>query len=412
MSLDKKRWIILVASCLVNLCIGSTYSWSVFAGPMAEHFSSLSGAAYTASSLSLVFTICNAVGPITMITGGWFNDKFGPKKIVLIGGIMFALGIFGSSFAGSLSGLILSHGILAGLGLGFVYGCTVSNAVKFFPDKRGLIGGIATASYGISSVIVPTIANALILKTGVLWAFRILGVVYLIVICVSAIFIEQCPPGYVPAGYTPPKLSGAKKTDYNWKQMMSTPVFYVMICMLLCGAVSGMMMISAASPMAQTIVGVLPTTAAVLVSILSLFNALGRVLAGLLSDKFGQLNTISVVFPLMLVGLLILYFTQSGQVLLFASGLALIGLCFGAFMGIFPGFTADQFGPKNNSVNYGIMFIGFAVAGLVGPNIISVVLRLTDAYTFAFVIAGIITLIGFALSFLCKQLQRSKKAHK
>ena len=406
MKLDKKRWIILIASCLVNLCIGSTYSWSVFAAPMAEYLSSLSSVQYSASSLGIVFTLCNAVGPVTMISGGCFNDRFGPRKVILIDGIIFALGIIGSSFVSGLTGLLFTYGILAGLGLGFVYGCTISNSVKFFPDRRGLIGGIATASYGISSVISPNIANSLILSTNVLWAFRILGIAYLVIICVSSAFIERCPPDYVPEGYVASEKAGDAGKDMNWKQMMSTPMFYVMILMLLCGAVSGMMIISSASPMAQAIVGVAPTTAASLVALLSLFNALGRVLAGMLSDKFGRLNTLTLAFPLMLAGLSMLYFTGAGQVVLFTAAIALIGLCFGAFMGIFPGFTADRFGPKNNSVNYGIMFIGFATAGLVGPNIISTVLGSTGEYTAAFLVAGCITLFGLFLTFICKKLQQ------
>ena len=134
MDLTKKRWIILLASCLINLCIGSLYAWSVFATPMAAYLSSVTGS--EVASLAIIFTIANAVGPITMISGGFINDKIGPKWVIFIGGILFGLGMIVSGFAKSVGMLLLTYGLGVGLGVGMVYGCTVSNSVKFFPDKR------------------------------------------------------------------------------------------------------------------------------------------------------------------------------------------------------------------------------------------------------------------------------------
>ena len=141
--LTKKRWIILTASCLINLCIGSLYAWSVFAGPMAEHLSSTAGTVLTAADLAIVFTLANSVGPITLISGGSINDRLGPKWVIFAGGIVFGLGMIISGMASGMTTLLIGYGLGCGLGMGLVYGCTISNSVKFFPDKRGLIGGIA-----------------------------------------------------------------------------------------------------------------------------------------------------------------------------------------------------------------------------------------------------------------------------
>lgn len=408
MSLTKKRWIILAASCLINLCIGSLYAWSVFATPMAAYLSSVTGS--EVAGLAIIFTIANAVGPITMISGGFINDKIGPKWVIFIGGILFGLGMIASGFAKSVGMLLLTYGLGVGLGVGMVYGCTVSNSVKFFPDKRGLIGGIATASYGISSVIIPIVANALIDNFDVTMAFKILGVAMLVIICVSAFFIQTCPKDFKPEGWNPPApKAGAKApVDKDWKAMLKDPIFYVMILMLCCGAFSGLMVTSQASPVAQNMIGMTAAEAAVAVSVLAMFNTLGRILAGFISDKIGSVNTILGVFLVSILGLGLLFISGEGSVATFYIGVCIVGLCFGSIMGIYPGFTASQFGARNNSVNYGIMFIGFAAAGYFGPTIMSKIYASAGAYQTAFLAAMALAIAGAVLTFAFRKL--SKKA--
>lgn len=408
MSLTKKRWIILAASCLINLCIGSLYAWSVFATPMAAYLSSVTGS--EVASLAIIFTIANAIGPITMISGGFINDKIGPKWVIFIGGILFGLGMIASGFAKSVGMLLLTYGLGVGLGVGMVYGCTVSNSVKFFPDKRGLVGGIATASYGISSVIIPIVANALIDNFDVTMAFKILGAAMLVIICVSAFFITACPKGFKPDGWEPlaPKAGAKAPVDKDWKAMLKDPIFYVMILMLCCGAFSGLMVTSQASPVAQNMIGMTAAEAAVAVSVLAMFNTLGRILAGFISDKIGSVNTILGVFLVSVLGLGLLFISGEGSVATFYIGVCIVGLCFGSIMGIYPGFTASQFGGRNNSVNYGIMFIGFAAAGYFGPTIMSKIYASAGAYQTAFLAAMALAIAGAVLTFAFRKL--SKKA--
>lgn len=408
MTLTKKRWLILASSCLVNLCIGSLYAWSVFATPEAEYLRALTGREI--ANIALVFTVANSVGPITMISGGFVNDRLGPKWVVLTGGVMFGLGMILSGFAKSFGMLMFSYGILVGLGVGMVYGCTVSNAVKFFPDRRGLAGGLATASYGISSVLIPPLANALIAGRGVSAAFRILGAAMLAIICVSAFFIKTCPQGFCPEGWTPAAaVKGGGERDRDWRGMLADKVFYVMIFMLLCGAFSGLMAVSQASPIAQRMIGMTPATAAIAVSVLALFNAAGRILSGMISDRIGYVRTFLGVFAAAVAALGMLFFCREGSVPLFYLGISLLGLCFGSFMGVYPSFTARQYGAKNNSVNYGIMFIGFAVAGYFGPTIMATVYNGTGSYKNAFLIAIGLSLLGLVLTLLYGRLSRGDK---
>ena len=142
---------------------------------------------------------------------------------------------------------------------------------------------------------------------------------------------------------------------------------------------------------------------------LALFNAFGRIIAGFLSDKIGRINTLTLVFIIAIAALMALYACGEGSVVLFYIGICLIGVCFGAFMGIYPGFTADNFGTKNSSVNYGIMFFGFSAAGLIGPQIMSSIYKSSGAYQPAFLVAAVMAVVGLALSFVYRAVY--KRSH-
>ncbi|MCF0143701.1 MAG: OFA family MFS transporter [Firmicutes bacterium] len=411
----KKRWFVLVVSCLINLCAGSIYAWSVFSVPMEAHLNETYGLGLVPGGLAIVFTIANMVGPITMIPGGKINDSLGPRWVVFIGGIIFGGGMFMCGFANSVLWLIICYSLGCGLGMGMIYGCNISNAVKFFPDKKGVVGGLTTACYGISSVIIPPIANALNQSVGVTMSFKIFGVIFLVVICVGGLLQIKCPEEFIEnfeinskAAGTPAETVGEKpavKRDFPWNEMLKSPFFYLMLFMLMCGAVSGLMCISQASGMATSKVGMTASAAALAVSVLALFNTGGRVVAGLVSDKIGRLNTLLIALFCTIGGLVILAFAGNTPAT-FYPGICLIGISFGSFMGVFPAFTADQFGPKNNSVNFGIMFIGFAVAGYVGPTIMKTTLNSTGSYNLSFVLAAVLAVVGIVLLMIFKALQR------
>ena len=412
MNLTRKRWFYLVLCCLINLCLGSIYAWSVFASPMAAYLSQFAGKTLTTGDLAIVYTIANAVGPITMISGGFFNDKIGPKAVIFTGGLMFGLGLIASGFAHSVGMLIVTYGLISGLGLGMAYGSTISTAVKYFQDKRGLIGGITTGIYGLSSVILPPIVTAIVATTDVTMAFKIVGAVFLVIVCGSALFLKPCPADFVPEGWTPPVAVKSNGNDKNWKEMLQTPIFYIMILTLTCGAFSGMMIISQASGVAINMIGMTAASAAIAVSVLALFNALGRIVAGFISDKIGRINTLTGALVLSMAGLCALYFCKVGAVALFYCGIAVVGICFGAFMGVFPGFTVDRFGAKNNSVNYGIMFIGFALAGYFGPSVMRQVFATDGAYQRAFLIALAFDVVGIILTFCYRVVLKKSEGEK
>lgn len=406
MDINKRRWIILMACCVINLCLGSIYAWSVFSASMSTYLSSLLHTTITSADLAMVYTVANSVGPITMISGGWINDKFGPKIVLLVGTAMYSIGLILSGFATSIPMLLITYGIIGGLGLGMAYGCTISTAVKFFPDKRGLIGGLTTAVYGLSSVVVSPIVTLLVQKQDAPFAFKTIGIVFLVIMIVCSLMVQSCPKDFVPQGYQEQKQMDTNVMDKDWKQMLQSPIFYVMIILLTCGAFSGMMIISQAAGLAQSMVGMDAMAASTAVSVLALFNASGRIVAGSLSDKIGRVHTLMVAIVISIVGVGVLSMTGMHEVLKFYIGVSVVGISFGAFMGVFPGFTADQFGAKNNSVNYGIMFIGFAAAGFFGPT----VMKSMPTYSKAFVIAFVLNVVGFMLCILYKRLSKKSKS--
>lgn len=396
--IEKKRWLILIACCVINLCLGSIYSWSVFAAPMADYLTVSTGSLITTADLALVYTVANSVGPITMITGGWFNDRFGPRNVILVGGLLFTGGLILSGFANGTGFLLVSYGLVSGLGLGMAYGCTISTVVKYFPDKRGLVGGIATAVYGLSAVVISPIVTMIVEKSSAPTAFKVIGGIFMTLIVISSFFVKRPPENFKPKGWQP-KVQAAhgESNEKNWQGMLKSPIFYVMIILLTCGAFSGMMVISQAAGIAQGMVGMDILAASSAVSVLALFNSCGRIIAGYLSDRIGRINTLMFACAFSITGMIVLFFTGEGATALFYIGISIVGLCFGAFMGIFPGFTADQFGTKNNSVNYGIMFIGFALAGYFGPTVMRSVLQSDGSYQRAFIIAAGLSGIGLIL---------------
>ena len=407
MDWQKKRWLILIASCFVTLCIGSLYAWSAFASPMGAYLSECAG--YEIASLAIVFTIANAVGPITMISGGFINDKLGPKGILLVGGLLFGAGMICSGFAKSVGMLIVTYGLGVGLGVGMIYGVTVSNTVKFFPDKGGFAGGMITACYGASSIIIPPIANALAEAYHVTTAFKAIGVVMMIIICASAFVIKPCPSDFQLAG-TAKKAAAAAGKDYTAREMLRQSDCYFMLLTLTCGAFAGMMVISQASQIAQKMMGMTQAAAAVVVSVIALFNALGRLASGSLSDKIGATGTMRLTFAASLIASVVLFFCSEGSAVLFYICLAAIGFSFGSIMGIYPGFTAQRFGRKNNSVNYGIMFIGFALAGILGPMVMNAIFGVTGRYQPAFLASAALAVVGEILIIVLRMSAKKRKA--
>ena len=391
---------ILAAAVVINLCIGTLYAWSVFAKPLGALFS------WAPPALALAFTINHGLSPVAMIGGGFVQDRLGSKATIVVGGLMFTIGLILTGFVSSSIGMLyLTYSTLAGIGGGVVYAGTMANTVKFFPDKRGLAAGICAAGYGCGAMLMAPIASALIIKYGILTCFQILGTAFFIIIALCLTVTKRAPADFIPEGWVPPTAK-AHVSDVNnvWTQMIGQGIWWVIMIMLYCGAMSGLMILAHASPIAQLMFDMTPMKAAFFVSIITLANAVGRIGFGGLSDRIGRSNTIAIMYVVSALSMLNLTF--AGSVAGFvASGIG-VGAVFGGFMGLMPSIISERYGLKNFGVNYGVTFIGFSLAALSGPLLAAKVRVASGDYEQAFWIALGVNVVGLVFAFIFRAMDK------
>ncbi|MDQ0195242.1 L-lactate MFS transporter [Paenibacillus wynnii] len=401
MNVKLNRWRILIASTIINICVGAVYAFSIFALPLTKVFD------VTMPDIMLAFTINAAIAPIPMILGGKLVDRGGAKTAIFIGGAMFGLGFILSGLATAPWMLYITYGVITGVGQGIVYSATIGNTVKLFPDKRGLAVGIVTAGYGGGTIVIAPIANALISGNGVQPALITLGAAFLVVILSLALLIKPSPVGYIPEGWTPPAAASKGGVNVQWHEMIKKPLFYVIACLFLIGALSGMMVTANASVIGQKMFGLTAAAAALYVSLYSLSNCIGRIFWGAVSDKIGRVKCLLMIY--LVIASMMLTIALSTTVAGFAVAIVGIGLCFGGTMGIFPSIVGEKFGMKYYGVNYGVTFIGYSGAAFFGPRIAGKVAAANDGmFTNAFYIALVISLVGFALTFVFKAMEKQQ----
>lgn len=404
MELEKKRWFILLASCVVNVCIGTGYAWSVFQVALVNDSAAIFGAAVAASVVAKAFTIDISMAPIPMIAGGGLQKRFGPKVVIMIGGFLFSLGFFLSGQITSVYMLYLTFGVLGGFGTAFAYSITIANSVRLFPDKKGMVAGISTASFGLGSIVMPPIIQWLISCGGVLYAFRTLGIVFFFVIMAAAQFVSECSPDWRPRGWTPPAASAsARARDKDWREMLADRRFWLMFAAFTLFAAAGLMLVSQGGSMAITIGGA--AGAALSVSLIGAANTAGRIVWGAISDRIGRYPALLSMCALLTASALLLSFV-GGSYAAFILPAMLLSSCYGGSMGVFPALTADSFGVKNNGVNYGIIFIGFAFGGYIGPILATALKASTGSYSTPMRIVAVMGCAAFALTALLSAMKR------
>ncbi len=396
------RWLILTSMFVINLCVGSAYAWSVFQRPLIGLFQ------WSTSDTSLAFSISLFMIPLAMIIGGKIQPVRGPKFLMFTGGIIFSTGIIAAGFTTSLASLYSTYGLLGGFGIGFIYGTGISNAVKWFPDKRGLAAGLVAAGFALGAVINAPIANGLVQDYGVLTTFKILGAAYLVITCLAAQYVKAPPTGYVPEGWQPPDSSIAgSANDKDWRGMLGSPMFYVLWMMYTIACVSGLMIIGHAASIGQEVIRLDAKTAAFAVSLMALANTAGRVIWGWVSDKMGPYPTLAVMF--ILSALMMSTLKYAGSFAPFVAVISIIAACFGGFFAIFPSITADLFGAKNLSMNYGILFTSYGVAAFIGPRLAARVKEINSGdYSTAFLAAAIMCAVAILLTLFARSCAARK----
>lgn len=383
MEKSKNRWAILVAAIVINMSLGAGYAWSVFQAALLK-----ANPNWVLSQTSLAFSISFAMVPVGMIICGPIIDKHGGKKIVLLSGLLFGLGMFATGFATSIPMLYLTYGLILGLGIGAGYGTATSLTVKWFPDKKGLAGGLTAAGFGSGAIILAPIATNMINSIGIQTTFKILGGILLVVICTASFWMSKPPVTASAATVT------TNENDKNYKQMLKEPNFWLLWVVYTFAATSGMMIIGHAASLAEYYsLG----TGTVIVMIVGLSNTLGRIIWGAVSDRLGRYVTVLLMFIVSATGLLLLNFNESLGTAAGIIGLIFIPSSFGGFLGSFPGITAENWGASKAAANYGWMFTAYGIASIMGPSIASKIREASGSYSLALIISMVMALIGALL---------------
>ena len=396
----RNRWGIAAAAVVMQICLGAVYGWSVFVKPLIgrEH--------WALKSVSYTFMIAVFVLGIGTIIGGLWMDRVGPRKVATVAGVIYGLGYLVSAFAvsnHSLGGLYFGYGVLGGIGMGMGYITPVATLVKWFPDRRGLMTGVAVAGYGAGALIMSPIAAKTIVSLGIPSTFAILGIAYLILVTASAQFYANPPQGYRPAGWEPKNAVSKAATTYNFtvKEAMSTWQFWLLWFMLFVNVSAGIMIISQASPMAQQLVGMNAVEAAGLgVGLISIFNAIGRVFWAWMSDMIGRAQVYFLLYAIQAVTFYAL--TTVHSIPVFTACFAIIGLCYGGGFGTMPSFTADFFGPKFMGGIYGWVLLAWGVGAVPSPLLIASVRQSTGTYAPAIHMISIVMVCALALPILAR----------
>jgi len=408
----QNRWIPVIASIFIQLCLGTAYIWGVFqsyliispATPNAMFSWPATHGTFAYAALLLLLTLGSTVG-------GKIQDKMKhPSTVIMIGGIILGIGFFLAQFTTASTPwlLWLSYGVLGGFGMGMAYTTTIATCQKWFPDKRGMVTGIIVSALGFGGLVFTPVAETLIGRFNVLTTFAIFGALFIVVTVIGSFFIKNPPEGYKPAGWTPPAArAGVNIHNFTPSQVIRTPQFYMVAAALMLATAAGSMMI----PMAK-ILGLQPTSgltkeAAVAgVMIIAACNSFGRLFWGSASDKIGRRKTILILMVLAFVSIISISWT-SGYLML--AVIAVIGFSYGGFLGVFPALTADFWGPKYVATNYGMILVGFGI-GAVASSFTVAYLSQAKAFSTAFLIAGIASAVGFLIVFALKAPKVTEKA--
>ena len=336
------RWGIAIAAFCMQLALGAIYAWSVFLIPVIKAYGAPKAQANLTFSVALL-----ALG-ITAGFGGYLNSRFGPRAIATVGGIIYGLGIILAGFsAPNLFMLYLTYGVVGGIGLGLGYIVALAMLIKWFPDRRGFITGLAVAGFGGGAALTgPLAANYLLPQHGLNTTFIILGIIYLVVVVGSAQFFHKAPDGYAPDGWVPvtkPQEIRSKR-EYTLREAFASPKWYILWLTLALNVTAGAALISVAAPLAHTLTGVSLGVASALVVTISIFNGVGRLFWAWISDAIGRPYTFLSLFVVQILAFLLM--PSIGSFALLFIPASLIGLCYGGGFGTMPAFAADFFGPK------------------------------------------------------------------
>jgi OFA family oxalate/formate antiporter-like MFS transporter len=392
----ENRWSIAAAGVLMQIALGAVYAWSVFRIPLTKAYG------WSITQSTYAFELAILVLGFAAFAGGLWMRRSGPRIVAITAALLYGIGTVLAGLATTLPTLYLTYGVIAGAGLGLGYIVPIAVLVKWFPDRRGMITGIAVAGFGAGALITAPVAQSLIRSYGVATTFQVLGAAYLVIVLLAALVMRNPEPGYAPPGYQPKavgKTSSAGQ-DFTLRQALGRWQWYALWATLFLNVTAGISIISQASPMAQEIAHVNATTAAGLVGIISIANGAGRFLWAWLSDAIGRKRVFLTMFLVQAVAFFFLAHVQTFGMLACLAFIVL--LCYGGGFGTMPAFAADFFGSREVGSIYGLMLTAWGFGALFGPTIIAQVREATGHYSAAMQIMAVVMLASAVLPLLLR----------
>ena len=395
------------AAVAIQLALGIAYIWSVFQTGVADSIFRGDNAA-----AGLTFSLLIAVMCVGSAIGGRLVARYSTAPVVFAGGLIASLGFFVASFVTADCAWLLwiTYGAMGGFGIGFSYSTTIACAQRWYPHKRGLVTGIIVSALGFGGVVFTPIVEHVISAFGGTGvgepkAFMVLGAIFLVVCSVGSLFIKDAPEGYLANAATPNSATPVQKTVKNVTtlEMLKTPQFYLLTITLLFACMGGLMMIGFAKPIA--VAKGLAETATIGVLVISMFNSIGRLFWGAMSDKLGRINTLILLLSITAVLSLLVNSANGYWIYLL---IACIGFSYGGLLSTFPALTADLFGAKHMAINYGIVLLGFGAGAIISSQIAGYYKNMASSDISlmfpAFVIASCCAVAGIAMMLILKKM--------
>lgn len=389
-----KGWTVVIAGLSINLILGVLYAWSVIARAMSSNWH------WTKTEATQPFMVATVCFAGMMVFAGRCQDKFGPRLVATVGGIILGLGLIASGLVHSPTAMALTFGLGAGLGIGLGYSATTPPAIKWFPPARkGVITGIVVSGVGLATVYISPLSQYLLGVTTISMTFVWLGVGTVILVPLLAQLLRN-PPEQPVARASAAQTASAPRRESDWQEMLRTGQFYLLWLLMLLSVSAGMMIITQMSfiaiEQANWKWGFVP------LAILAIFNTVGRLLGGAVSDRIGRTRTMILAFLFQAANMLAFsHYTTPG---LLVFGAAFTGICYGSVFTLMPATTADFYGVRNLGVNYGLVFTSFGVAGVVGPLLGTKIndLSTPHSYFWAYMISAAMLVLGAVLAVFTK----------
>ncbi|MGL4682124.1 L-lactate MFS transporter [Hafnia alvei] len=358
---NRTRWLTLVGTIITQFALGSVYTWSLFNGPLSEKLDEpISRVAFSFGLLSLALAVASSVA-------GKLQDRFGVRKVTIAAGVVLALGFFLTAHSNNLIMLYLSAGILVGLADGAGYLMTLSNCVKWFPERKGMISACAIGAYGLGSLGFKYIDTSLLATYGLENTFMIWGGLAMVMVMAGAMLMKDAPKQEVAASNAQGESTAQ---DYTLAEAVRQPQYWMLALMFLTACMSGLYVIGVAKDIGEGMVHLPAMTAASAVTVIAIANLSGRLVLGILSDKMARIRVISLAQVISLIGMGTLLFVPLNEGLFFAS-VACIAFSFGGTITVYPSLVSDFFGLNNLTKNYGLLYLGFGIGSIIGSIIAS-----------------------------------------